>query len=96
MDDRPLGQAGKPHGSHDTSVEGIGFCLIVIGATIIRRRRPDGRITAELAVGLLLVANNLWSPLPAAVITLIGWMAVAEAVAYLFLPDDHRHFAEFT
>jgi hypothetical protein len=80
----------------------VGLCLIVIGAAIILRRRyflsvfaayAEQRLVRtvaamiELAVGLLLVVNNLWSPLPAAVITLIGWLAVAEAVAYLFLPD---------
>jgi hypothetical protein len=79
----------------------MGLCLIVIGAAIIPRRRyflsvfaayAEQRLVRtvasmiELTVGLLLVVNNLWSPLPAAVITLIGWMAVAEAVAYLFLP----------
>jgi hypothetical protein len=78
----------------------IGLCLIVIGAAIILRRHyflpvfagfVEQRLVRtvvsmiELAVGLLLVVNNAWSPLPAAVMTLLGWMAVAEAVAYLFL-----------
>lgn len=80
----------------------LGLCLIVIGAAIILRRHyflpvfaayVEQRLVRtvasmiELAAGLLLVVNNVWSPLPAAVITLLGWMAVTEAIAYLFLPD---------
>jgi hypothetical protein len=80
----------------------LGLSLIVIGAAIILRRRyylpvfaayVEQRLVRtvvsiiELVAGLLLVANNVWSPLPAAIMTLLGWMAVAEATAYLFLPD---------
>lgn len=80
----------------------LGLYLIVIGAAIILRRHyflpvfaayAEQRLIRtvvsmiELAVGLLLVVNNVWSPLPAAIITLLGWMAVTEALAYLFLPD---------
>jgi hypothetical protein len=80
----------------------LGICLVVIGAAIILRRRYFLaafaafveqrllRIVAsmiELAAGLFLVVRNAWSPLPAAVITLIGWMAVVEATVYLLLPD---------
>ena len=80
----------------------LGLCLIVIGAAIILRRHYFLPVFAayveqrllrtvvsmiELAVGLLLVVNNVWSPLPAAIMTLLGWMAAAEAIAYLFLPD---------
>jgi hypothetical protein len=43
---------------------------------------------AELVAGLLLVAlHSVWSPLPAAIVTLIGWLAVLEGTAYLVLPD---------
>jgi len=80
----------------------LGLCLIVIGAAIILRRHyflpvfaayVEQRLVRtvasmiELGVGLLLVVNNVWSPLPAAIITLLGRMAVTEAIAYLFLPD---------
>ncbi|MPZ34934.1 MAG: hypothetical protein GEV13_28825 [Rhodospirillales bacterium] len=80
----------------------LGLCLVVIGAAIILRRHyflpvfaayVEQRLVRavvsmiELAVGLLLVVHNVWSPLPAAIITLLGWMAVAEAIAWLFLPD---------
>ncbi|WP_394891552.1 hypothetical protein ACG873_09895 [Mesorhizobium sp. AaZ16] len=44
---------------------------------------------AELIGGLFLViAHNIWAPLPAAIISILGWMAVIEATAYLLLPDD--------
>jgi hypothetical protein len=80
----------------------LGLCLIVIGAAIILRRHyflpvfaayVEQRLVRtvvsmiELAVGLPLVVNNVWSPLPAAIITLLGWMAVTEAIVFLFLPD---------
>jgi len=80
----------------------LGLCLIVIGAAIILRRHyflpvfaayVEQRLVRtvasmiELGVGLLLVVNNVWSPLPAAIITLLGWLAVTEAIAFLFLPD---------
>jgi hypothetical protein len=74
----------------------------MIGAAIILHRRYFlaafaafveqrlSRIVAsmiELAVGLFLVVRNTWSSLPAAVIALMGWMAVVEATVYLLLPD---------
>ncbi len=43
----------------------------------------------ELLAGLfLVVGHNLWSSAPAAIISFIGWMTVAEAAAYLLLPDE--------
>jgi hypothetical protein len=80
----------------------LGLCLVVVGAAIMLRRHyflpvfatfGEQRLVRtvvsmiELAAGLFLVVHNTWLPLPAAVITLLGWMAVAEATAYLFLPD---------
>lgn len=35
-----------------------------------------------------MIGHNVWSPLPAAIISFLGWMAVIEATAYLLLPDD--------
>jgi hypothetical protein len=81
----------------------IGLSLILIGAAIALRRRYFLPIFAtyveqrlvrttmsmiELVAGLALVVHNAWTPLPAAVITLLGWMAVAEALVYLLAPDD--------
>jgi hypothetical protein len=81
----------------------IGIVLFLIGAAIVIRRRyflpifgayPEERLVRttmsmiELLAGVfLVVAHNVWSPMPAAVITLLGWMAVLEATIYLFLPD---------
>ena len=82
----------------------FGISLVMIGALIMLRRRyfvlvfaafvrePLVRaITAfiELLAGtFLVVGHNVWSPLPAAIISLFGWIAVIEAIAYLVLPDD--------
>ncbi len=44
---------------------------------------------AEVLAGLFLVVmHNQWSPLPAAVITLIGWLLLLEGLLFLVLPDD--------
>lgn len=81
----------------------LGVFLVVLGATIIFRRqyflpvfaayvreRLIRAVTSffELLVGLFLAMRNEWSPLPAAVITLVGWMIIAESLAYLLLPDE--------
>ena len=81
----------------------FGISLVIIGAVIMIRRRyfiPAigafvrerlvRTITAfiELIAGtFLIVGHNVWSPLPAAIISLLGWIAVIEAIAYLLLPD---------
>lgn len=80
----------------------VGLSLIIIGAAIVLRRHYFLPVFAafveqrllrttismiELVAGLFIVVHNAWSPLPAAVISLLGWMAVAEAAAYLLLPD---------
>jgi hypothetical protein len=81
----------------------IGIVLAVIGAMILIRRQHFLSVFAayaeqrllrttmsmiELLAGIfLVVGHNVWSPLPAALITIIGWMAVLEAAIYLLLSD---------
>ncbi|HET9861935.1 MAG TPA: hypothetical protein VFP37_00715 [Steroidobacteraceae bacterium] len=77
--------------------------LIVIGVAILVRRPfflavfaeyVDQRLVRvtmsmiELFAGIaLVVAHNVWSPPPAAVLTIIGWMAVLEGTFFLLVPD---------
>jgi hypothetical protein len=81
----------------------IGIVLVMTGAAIVIRRHyflpvfgayVEQRLLRttmsmiELLAGIfLVVGHNVWSPLPAAMITILGWMAVLEATIYLFLPD---------
>lgn len=81
----------------------IGLFLVIVGVAILFRRHylasvfvtiADERLTRgvlaliELLAGLFLVVmHNEWSSLPAGIISFIGWMAVAESVSYLLLPD---------
>jgi hypothetical protein len=81
----------------------IGIVLVVIGGAILIRRsyflavfgtyaeqrllRATMSMIELLAGVFLVVAHDLWSPLPAALITIVGWMAILEATIYLFLPD---------
>ena len=81
----------------------VGIVLAMIGGAILVRRRyflpvfatwAEARLVRttmsmiELLFGVyVVVAHNVWSPLPAALITILGWMAVLEATIYLFLPD---------
>ena len=81
----------------------IGIVLVMIGAAIMIRRdyflpvfaayveqrlvRATMSMIELLAGVFLVVAHNVWSPWPAALITILGWMAVLEATIYLFLPD---------
>ena len=81
----------------------FGISLVIIGAVIMIRRRyfipAIGAFVRErlvrtitafielLAGTFLIVGHNVWSPLPAAIISLLGWIAVIEAIAYLLLPD---------
>jgi hypothetical protein len=82
----------------------LGVFLVVLGTAIIVRRhyflpvfaayvreRLVRTVTSffELLIGLFLALNNDWSPLPAALITLIGWMLVVEGLVYLVLPDEY-------
>jgi hypothetical protein len=82
----------------------FGIALVIIGAGVMLRRRyfvpvfgafVEERLTRaivsiiELIAGLfLVVGHNVWSPAPAAIISLLGWMAVIEASTYLLLPDE--------
>src|SRR6478736_4037393 len=81
----------------------IGLVLIVAGAAIMLRRdyfvpvfatfareRLTRLILAfiELIAGIaLIVGHQVWAPLPAAIISLLGWIMTIEAVAYMLLPD---------
>jgi hypothetical protein len=83
----------------------LGLVLIIVGAAILLRVRyfidvvsayAKERLTRllmsvmQLMGGLFLViGHNVWWPVPAAVITLLGWFAIAEALSYLLLPDQH-------
>lgn len=82
----------------------LGVFLLIVGATILLRRdyfipvfaayareRLVRTVTSlfELLIGLFLAMSNDWSSsFPAALITLIGWMVVAEGLIYLALPDE--------
>jgi hypothetical protein len=82
----------------------FGIALIIMGAAIMARRRyfvpvfgafAEERllrtVTAfiELIGALfLIIGHNVWSPLPAAIITLFGWIALIESVCYMLLPDE--------
>jgi hypothetical protein len=81
----------------------VGLTLIVIGAVIILRRRDLVPVFAgyveqrllrfimsmiELVAGLALVMHDTWSPPAAAILTLLGWMMVVEALFYMLAPDD--------
>ncbi|PSJ65629.1 hypothetical protein [Kumtagia ephedrae] len=82
----------------------FGIALIAMGASIMLRRRyfvpvfgafvRERLLRAvmsfiELLGGLfLIVGHTAWSPLPAAIISLLGWVAVIEALCYLLLPDE--------
>ena len=80
----------------------VGLTFLVVGLAIILRRRELVPVFAgyveqrllrftlsmiELAAGLALALNDAWSPLPAAVMTLLGWMAVTEALFFMLAPD---------
>jgi hypothetical protein len=81
----------------------VGLTLIVIGAVIMLRRRDLVPVFAgyveqrllrfimsmiELVAGLALVMHDTWSPPAAAILTLLGWMMVVEALFYMLAPDD--------
>ena len=81
----------------------FGVALIVMGAATLARRRYFapvlGAFVTErllraivafmemLGALFLLFAHNVWSPLPAALVTLLGWVALIKSIAYLLLPD---------
>lgn len=82
----------------------LGIFLLIVGVTLLLRRNyyvpvfagfVRERLTrvvvslAEILAALLLVmTHNDWSSLPAAIISALGWMALAEGGAYLVLPDQ--------
>jgi hypothetical protein len=44
--------------------------------------------TVALFFGLLIVnIHNVWGPLPASLVSLIGWLGVLKGIAYLALPE---------
>lgn len=81
----------------------IGLALILVGGAILLRTGyfidtvsafARERLTRFLVsvIGLiaglaLVVGHNVWNPPAAAIITLLGWMAVVESLSYLLLPD---------
>jgi hypothetical protein len=82
----------------------FGIALIVAGVSVILYRNSyiktvSGfiedrlfRLTiafCEMLAGLfLIVAHNVWTPLPAAIITVLGWITAIEGAAFMLLPDD--------
>ena len=81
----------------------FGLALVAIGIALIAYRDLYAQMTrdfiqqrllrtiisfSELVVGLFIVTgHNVWSPVPAAVITVLGWMFVLEGASYLLLPE---------
>jgi hypothetical protein len=81
----------------------LGAFMIIVGLSMVLRRQVMVEVAIryaedrplriffaaiELLAGLLLVGlHNVWDPTPALIVTLVGWLAVAESTAYLMLPD---------
>lgn len=82
----------------------FGLALIVAGISVILYRDAYIKTVAgfvedrlfrltvafsEMLAGLfLIIAHNVWTPLPAAIITALGWVAAIEGAAFMLLPDD--------
>lgn len=82
----------------------LGLSLIILGAVFMIRRHYYLPVyasivtermtrlvfaTAAVIAGLFLViAHNIWLTVPAAIISLMGWMVLLEGLAYLILPDE--------
>lgn len=82
----------------------LGVYLLVAGAALLVRRgyfvpvlgafveeRPLRMIVGfiELLAGLFLVmAHTIWTPFPAAIISVIGILTALEGLMYLILPDE--------
>ena len=82
----------------------FGIALIAISIALIVSREHFEQITRdflaqrllrtmisflEMVAGLFIVfGHNVWSPLPAAVITFLGWIFVLEGASYLLLPEQ--------
>ncbi len=81
----------------------LGLGCLIFGAALLVRRHYYVAVFADLAeqrmtrmaIAIfelfaalsLVIGHNVWSPLPAAIISLIGWLAIVEASIYLLLPD---------
>lgn len=81
----------------------LGVYMILGGiAVLVDRRRLMLAIVAltkerfaqlmagifALFVGLIIVnLHNVWSTLPAAIVSLIGWLALVKGILYLVLPE---------
>jgi len=81
----------------------FGVYLVVIGLALLIRRRyfisvfaglVENRLLRiivsvfEFIAGLFLVfTHEIWTSLPAIIISLFGWAMVVEGFCYLFLPD---------
>jgi uncharacterized protein YjeT (DUF2065 family) len=82
----------------------FGLALIAVSIALLIKRDFFAKITrdflqqdllrlvisfSEMLVGLFIViGHNVWSPLPAAVITVLGWVFVLEGASYLLLPQQ--------
>ncbi|HRF09666.1 MAG TPA: hypothetical protein PL193_13625 [Xanthobacteraceae bacterium] len=80
----------------------FGIALIAVSIALIVKRDFFEKVTrdflqqdllrlviafSEMVAGLfIVVGHNVWSPLPAAVITFLGWVFVLEGGSYLLLP----------
>jgi hypothetical protein len=83
----------------------FGVALIAIGTALIIYRDHYAQMTrdfiqqrllrtvisfSEMVVGLfIIIGHNVWSPLPATVITVLGWMFVLEGGSYLLIPEKY-------
>ena len=83
----------------------FGLALIAVSIALLTKRDFFAKITrdflqqdllrlvisfSELVAGLFIViGHNVWSPLPAAVITVLGWVFVLEGGSYLLLPEKY-------
>lgn len=81
----------------------LGLILIVLSVIIVIRRqemivalagwteqrllRTVIAILEVIAGVFLVVAHNVWSPLPAAVISGIGWLLLLEGIFYVLAPE---------
>lgn len=63
---------------------------LMVGIIAMAKERFAQLVAGILAVlmGLILVnIHNVWSTAPAAVVSLIGWIALLKGLLYLFLPE---------
>ena len=83
----------------------FGIALIAVSIALLLKREFFAKITrdflqqdllrlvisfSELVAGLFIViGHNRWEPLPAAVITFLGWVFVLEGGSYLLLPEKY-------